>query len=202
MFCRRRSLSSAREALPPPPVISRARRAPARGGPWSFPPVQIALKAALCEAWRQAGTSQRRLARDLDVAESEVPRMSNPEHGTKAATIGRAPSRLGKRITVTVGETASTGSPLAGRARSLQGRRSRDGRLAPTTPCATGSGRTTPRDASHGNALAPGSVAGVSYSIRSIFSGCLHTVQRAATPSGRSGGSSIRTSEPCASMGC
>jgi len=82
---------------------------PSRSGkerPLIVPPVQIALKAALYEAWRQAGISQRSLARDLDVAESEVRRMLNPEHSTKAATIDRALRRLGKRVTVTVGEAA------------------------------------------------------------------------------------------------
>ena len=70
------------------------------------PPVPIALKAALYEAFRQAGMSQRRLARDLDVAESEVRRMLNPDHATKAATIDGAMRQLGKRLTVTVGEAA------------------------------------------------------------------------------------------------
>ena len=32
--------------------------------------------------------------------------MLNPEHSTKAATIDRALRRLGKRVTVTVGEAA------------------------------------------------------------------------------------------------
>ena len=76
------------------------------GRPLVVPPVQIALKAALYEAWREAGISQRRLARNLGVAESEVRRMLNPEHSTKAATIDRALRRLGKRVTVTVGEAA------------------------------------------------------------------------------------------------
>ena len=82
---------------------------PSRAGkrrPLVVPPVQIALKAALYEAWRQTGVSQRRLARELDIAESEVRRMLNPEHSTKAATIDHALRRLGKRITVTVGEVA------------------------------------------------------------------------------------------------
>lgn len=70
------------------------------------PPVAIALKAALYEAFRESGMSQRRLARELDVAESEVRRMLNPDHATKAATIDRALRRLGKRLTVTVGEAA------------------------------------------------------------------------------------------------
>ena len=70
------------------------------------PPVPIALKAALYEAFRQAGMSQRRFARDLGVAESEVRRMLNPDHATRAGTIDRALRRLGRRVTVTVGEAA------------------------------------------------------------------------------------------------
>ena len=82
---------------------------PSRAGkrrPLVVPPVQIALKAALYEAWRQTGVSQRRLARDLDMAESEVRRMLNPGHSTEAATIDRVLRRLGKRVTVVVGEAA------------------------------------------------------------------------------------------------
>ena len=74
--------------------------------PLIVPPVPIALKAALYEAFRKAGVSQRRLARDLDVAESEVRRMLNPDHATKSAAIDRALLRLGKRVSVTVGEAA------------------------------------------------------------------------------------------------
>ena len=74
--------------------------------PLVVPPVPIALKAALYEAFRNAGVSQRRLARDLEVAESEVRRMLNPDHTTKAGTIDRALRRLGKRVSVTVGEAA------------------------------------------------------------------------------------------------
>ena len=87
------------EALPEP---SR----PGKRRPLVVPPVQIALKAALYEAWREAGISQRRLARDLDVGESEVRRMLNPEHSTKSATIDRALRKLGKRVTLTVGTAA------------------------------------------------------------------------------------------------
>ena len=86
-------------ALPEPSL-------PGKRCPLVVPPVQIALKAALYEAWRGAGISQRRLARELDVAESEVRRMLNPDHVTKAATIERALLRFGKRLTVTVGEVA------------------------------------------------------------------------------------------------
>ena len=86
-------------ALPEPSPAGKRR-------PMVVPPVQVALKAALYEAWREAGISQRRLARDLDVAESEIRRMLNPDHATKAATIDGALRRLGKRLTVTVGEAA------------------------------------------------------------------------------------------------
>ena len=84
------------------PVPSRS----GKGRPLVVPPIQIALKAALYEAWRETGTSQRRFARDLGVAESEVRRMLNPEHSTKAATMDHALRRLGKRVTVTVGAAA------------------------------------------------------------------------------------------------
>jgi len=84
----------------PEPSTASARR------PLVVPPVQIALKAALYEACRQAGISQRRFARDLDVAENEVRRMLNPEHGTKTATLDRALRHLGKQVSVRVGEVA------------------------------------------------------------------------------------------------
>lgn len=70
------------------------------------PPVPIALKAAIYEAFRQAGVSQRGLARELEVAESEVRRMLNPDHATKASTIDRALRHLGKRASVVIGEVA------------------------------------------------------------------------------------------------
>ncbi|MCY3811638.1 MAG: type II toxin-antitoxin system HicB family antitoxin [Gammaproteobacteria bacterium] len=70
------------------------------------PPVPIALKAALYEAFRHTGMSQRRLAKNLGVAESEVRRMLNPDHATRAGTMDGALRQLGKRVTVTVGEAA------------------------------------------------------------------------------------------------
>ena len=85
--------------LPEPSRASRRR-------PLVVPPLPVALKAALYEAFREAGMSQRRLARDLDVAESEVRRMLNPDHATKVATIDGALRRLGKRVSLTVGEAA------------------------------------------------------------------------------------------------
>ena len=91
------------EPLPAPSRTSGKR-------PLVVPPVQIALKAALYEAWRETGISQRRFARELEVAESEVRRMLNPEHSTKAATIDHALRRLGKQASVSVGRSGSDAS--------------------------------------------------------------------------------------------
>ena len=85
--------------LPEPSPATRRR-------PLVVPPVPIALKAALYEAFHKADLSQRGLARDLDVAESEVRRMLNPDHATKAATIDRALRWSGKRVSVSTGEAA------------------------------------------------------------------------------------------------
>ena len=49
-------------ALPEPSRASKRR-------PLVIPPLQIALKAAFYEAYRQANISQRRLARELNIAE-------------------------------------------------------------------------------------------------------------------------------------
>ena len=84
----------------PPPSRATNRR------PLVVPPLAIALKAALYDAFREAHVSQRALARDLGVAESEVRRMLDPDHATKAATIDSALRRLGKRVSVSVGEAA------------------------------------------------------------------------------------------------
>lgn len=75
-------------------------------GPLVVPPVPIALKAALYGAFRETGVSQRSFARVLGVAESEVRRMLNPDHATKAATIDHALRQLGRRVSVTVGQAA------------------------------------------------------------------------------------------------
>ena len=78
-------------ALPEPSRASKRR-------PLVVPSLPIALKAAFYEAYRQTGISQRRLARDLVVAESEVRRMLNPAHATKAGTIDAALRRLGRSV--------------------------------------------------------------------------------------------------------
>ncbi len=85
--------------LPAPSRASKRR-------PLVIPPLQIALKAALYDAYRQANISQRRLARDLNIAENEVRRMLNPDHATKAGTIDAVLRRLGARISLTVDKAA------------------------------------------------------------------------------------------------
>ena len=82
----------------PAQAVSRRKRAPpGRAG-------EIGLEAALYEVWREAGISQHRLTRDLDIAKIEVPRMLDPNHSTKAAPIDHALRRLRKHVTVTAGE--------------------------------------------------------------------------------------------------
>ena len=91
------------QALPSAGQESESRVGPRFGsGGQGYLPWQESIRRTAA----QAGISQRRLARELGVAESEVWRMLNPEHGTKAATIDHALRRLGKRVTVTVGEAA------------------------------------------------------------------------------------------------
>lgn len=86
-------------ALPEPSRASKRR-------PLVIPPLQIALKAALYEAYRLANISQRSLARELNIAENEVRRMLNPDHATKAATIDAVLHRLGARLSLTVDKAA------------------------------------------------------------------------------------------------
>ena len=80
--------------------------APAGWHMFIVPPVQTALKAAFYEAFRGTGLSRRDLARRLGVAESEVRRMLNPDHATRAAAIDRALRQLGRRVIVSVDKAA------------------------------------------------------------------------------------------------
>ena len=86
-------------ALPEPSRASKRR-------PLVVPPLQIALKAALYEAYRQTNISQRCFARELNIAENEVRRMLNPDHATKAATIDAVLGHLGARLSLTVDKAA------------------------------------------------------------------------------------------------
>ena len=86
-------------ALPEPSRASKRR-------PLVIPPLQIALKAALYEAYRQANVSQRCFARELNIAENEVRRMLNPDHATKAGTIDAVLGHLGARLSLTVDKAA------------------------------------------------------------------------------------------------
>ena len=76
----------------------------ATGGILVVPPIQIALKAALYEAFRDGNISQRSLAHDLGIDEIEVQRMLNPKYVTPPNTIEGALRCLGKSISI--GRTA------------------------------------------------------------------------------------------------
>ena len=85
--------------------ICPSRRVRRGAGP-VVPPLPVALKAALYEAFREAGMSQRRLARDLDVAESEVRRMLNPDHAPRPPPSTARCAGWASRVSLTVGEAA------------------------------------------------------------------------------------------------
>ena len=74
-----------------------------RSGPMILPPIQIVLKAALYESFRESGLSRRQFARQLNIAETEVRRMLNPDHATKVAAIERALAHLGWHVSVSFG---------------------------------------------------------------------------------------------------
>lgn len=82
-------------ALPDPSRASKRRSL-------VVPPLQIALKAAFYQAYRQADISQRALARSLGIAENEVRRMLNPDHATKAGTLEAVLCQLGTGVSLTV----------------------------------------------------------------------------------------------------
>ena len=83
--------------LPEPSRVGKHRRL-------VVPPVQTAIKAALYDACRDAGISERQLAQDIDIAETEARRLLDPDHATKPALIERALHHFGKRLTVTAAE--------------------------------------------------------------------------------------------------
>ena len=75
------------------------------------PPLQILLKAHLYVAFRNlTDTSQRQLARELEVNETSVRRMLDPDHGTKIATIEAGLKHMGLQISVTLHTKQEGGS--------------------------------------------------------------------------------------------
>lgn len=80
-------------AVPPP---SRPRRnevlVPASPG--------VAAKAALIRAFVESGISRTALARRMNVGETEVRRMLDPDHGTKLDRLDEGMRALGRRLAV------------------------------------------------------------------------------------------------------
>ena len=85
----------------PLPSAARARR------PQVSPSAAMAAKAALYLAIREAGLSNKQLARRLHVDEKEVRRMLNPRHPTKLPRIEQALHILGKRLFLTMSSHAA-----------------------------------------------------------------------------------------------
>ena len=66
-------------------------------------PVTTALKAAAYTKFRESGQTKVAIAKSLDLKESEVRRILDPRHGTKAATLERFIRSLGGDVLVSAG---------------------------------------------------------------------------------------------------
>ena len=66
-------------------------------------PVTTALKAAAYTRFRESGQTKVAIAKSLDLKESEVRRILDPRHGTKAATLERFIRALGGDVLVSAG---------------------------------------------------------------------------------------------------
>jgi antitoxin HicB len=71
------------------------------------PPARIAGKAALHIAMREAGMSQRALARRIGCHQNEVRRLLDPKHATKIDRLAEVLERLDWRMTVTFEKVAA-----------------------------------------------------------------------------------------------
>ena len=65
-------------------------------------PVTTALKAAAYTKFRESGQTKVAIAKSLDLKESEVRRILDPRHGTKAATLERFIRSLGGDVLVSM----------------------------------------------------------------------------------------------------
>ncbi len=73
---------------------------PRRGRPVVAPGARIAAKAALHEAFREAGISKAELARRLGVDKREVHRLLDPRHGTSLDRLDEAVRALDRRLVI------------------------------------------------------------------------------------------------------
>jgi antitoxin HicB len=71
-------------------------------GPTVPLPLEMALKASLFLAVREAGVSKSDLARRLDVNEKEARRMLDPHHHTRLVALERALRAFGKVVELSV----------------------------------------------------------------------------------------------------
>ena len=66
-------------------------------------PVTTALKAAAYTRFRESGQTKVAIAKSMDLKESEVRRILDPRHSTKAATLERFIRSLGGDVLVSAG---------------------------------------------------------------------------------------------------
>ena len=66
-------------------------------------PVTTALKAVAYAKYRESGQTKVAIAKSLDLKESEVRRILDPRHGTKAATLERFIRSLGGDVLISAG---------------------------------------------------------------------------------------------------
>jgi|SRR5580704_1651010 antitoxin HicB len=88
-----------RKPIPEPSAARRSQR-------MISVPFWIAPKVALYYAMREQGISNSELARRLQVGETVVRRMLDPDHATKAARLEAALLAVGKRLYVAVDDAA------------------------------------------------------------------------------------------------
>jgi antitoxin HicB len=69
-------------------------------------PIQMALKAALYLAMREAAVDKSELARRLGIHENETRRLLDPRHASKPEALERALSAVGRRLAVELREAA------------------------------------------------------------------------------------------------
>lgn len=86
--------------IPLPTTAKRGER------PVSVPP-SMALKAAVYLAVREAGISNSELARRLSLDEKEARRILDPHHPTKLPRIEQALAALGRRVELSLSDSAA-----------------------------------------------------------------------------------------------
>ncbi len=70
-------------------------------------PAELAVKAVIYRAWKEAGISKSELARRMGVADNVAHRILDARHATKIEGLARAAEVLGKRLVVSIEDAAA-----------------------------------------------------------------------------------------------